>query len=663
MKISEKELLNALLEYIPDSIYFKDLKSRFIRVSRQLVNRFNVKSEEEIIGKTDFDFFTKEHALQAFNDEQEIIKTGKSIINKEEKETYEGKEEKWVLTTKVPFYNKEGKIIGTLGISKDITDKKRMEQQLVEERNKAEELAKKAMQADLLKSEFLANMSHEIRTPMNAILGFAEILRDQLKDPQHIKYIDIILSSGKTLLDLINDILDISKIEAGKMELQFRPVNPQELFLDISRIFSEKIQAKGLKFFTEIDEKLPKAILVDEVRLRQILFNLVGNAIKFTSKGYIELKVKGIYYSDRSKIDLIFSVKDTGIGISEEDKKDIFNYFQQSRNIDVKKYGGTGLGLAITKKLVNLMNGEIEVDSTVGKGTIFKVILRNVAVSSVEDMESSEVMINNLIKFKNQKVLVVDDIESNRLLLNKILSVYNLRILEANNGREAINIAKRNKPDLILMDLRMPVMDGYEAIKILKNDEELKKIPVIVLTASAMKSDEDQIKKINCEGYIRKPVKRTELLSEIRKYLEYEEEKIGLPEDFKASLTVDSLNKGSLQDELELEHRAPTGNGKIDNIESKTNILEKDTDKEKLVKAEGIVSKELIFELKNKILPALEKAKKELIVNDIEELAKQIKNIGLNNKNIKIVKFGEDLLTSVLDFNIESMINIIDSFY
>ncbi|MBU4450701.1 MAG: PAS domain-containing protein, partial [Actinobacteria bacterium] len=305
--ITDYEMLEALIQNIPDSIYFKDSQSRFIKVNKFLVNRLKASDELEVIGKTDFDFFTKEHAEKAFNDEQKIVKIGIPVVNKEEKETYENGEDKWVSTTKMPFKNKEGKIIGIFGISRDITVNKKIRKDLRAAKIEAERYAKKARQADKAKSTFLANMSHEIRTPMNAIMGFSEILREQLKNPEYIKYIDIILSSSKTLLALINDILDISKIEAGKMEIQLRPTDPHALFSDIARIFSEKMKEKGLGFITEIDERLPDAILLDEVRLRQILFNLVGNAIKFTSEGYIELKVKGKFYPDRSKIDLIFS--------------------------------------------------------------------------------------------------------------------------------------------------------------------------------------------------------------------------------------------------------------------------------------------------------------------------------------------------------------------
>ena len=488
----------------------------------------------------------------------------------------------------------------------------------------AEKSARKALVADNAKSEFLANMSHEIRTPMNAIIGFSEILRDQLKDPKYIKHIEIVLTSGKTLLGLINDILDLSKIEAGKMEFQYRPVDPHALFNDIARIFSVRLKSKGLRFITDIDEKLPKSLLLDEVRMRQILFNLVGNAVKFTMEGYVELKVKGVFYKDRSKIDLIFFVKDTGIGISEDDKKVIFDAFQQSRGQSIKKYGGTGLGLAITKKLVELMNGEISVDSIVGKGSIFKVMIKEVSVASVDHGLDEKKLLIEDISFHNQKALVVDDIESNRLLLNEILSIYGLHVLEATNGKEAINIAQSQNPDIILMDLRMPVMDGYEAIKILKSDNRLKNIPVIVLTASAMKSSEEDIKKINCDGYIRKPIRREELIFELKKYLEYS-----------------SVSE---------EEKVPDSKQKKEDFRVKTDMKAN----EKLP--------EIIDRLENEIFIKYSKIKKEFIINDIEDFAKEIQEFGKEYNLNLLVDWSKKLFEQASDFDLENLSGTLNDF-
>lgn len=620
---TDYEMLEALMQNIPDSIYFKDSQSRFIKVNKYLVNRFNASDESEMIGKTDFDFFTIKHAQKAYNDEQKIIKTGIPIINKEEKETLGNGEDRWVYTTKMPLKNRAGEIIGTFGISRDITANKKIGKDLEAAKIEAEKYAKKATESDEAKSAFLANMSHEIRTPMNAIMGFSEILREQLKNPEYIKYVDIILSSSKALLELINDILDISKIEAGKMEIQLRSTDPSAVFNDISRIFSQKIKEKGFGFITEIDQKLPPAILLDEVRLRQILFNLVGNAVKFTSEGYVELKVKGKFYPDKSKIDLIFSVKDTGIGISEENKKEIFNAFQQGKDQDLKKYGGTGLGLTITKKLVELMNGEIILESEIGKGSIFKVIIKEVSIAPIgsEEKNTDSDILN--IKFNNQKVLVADDIESNRLLLSKMLSVYNLKTIEASNGKEAISTAKRNNPDIIIMDLRMPVIDGYEAIKIIKNDKNLSKIPIIVLTASAMKSDEEEIKQIKCEGYLRKPVNRSKLIIELKKHLSYNIEN-----------NID-VKKAELKD-FSSGKKEEIISGKIPEILIKT-----------------------LEELKNNNLV---KIKNEFIINDIEDFAREIEKIGKKFKIDSLIKWAQKLLNQASEFDLTKISESINDF-
>jgi signal transduction histidine kinase/CheY-like chemotaxis protein len=494
----------------------------------------------------------------------------------------------------------------------------------VEQRTKEyREAARKAMIADSAKSEFLANMSHEIRTPMNAVMGFSEILREQVKEPKHLEYIDTILSSGKTLLGLINDILDLSKIEAGKMEFQYRPVDPHALFGDITRIFATKIKSKGLKFITDIDENLPASLLLDEVRIRQMLFNLVGNAVKFTTEGYIELKVSKVFHPDRSKIDLIFSVKDTGIGISVEDKKIIFDAFQQSKGQSTKLYGGTGLGLAITKKLVELMNGELTVGSTVGKGSIFTVKIKEVSVSSVEHSLEELRMESEDISFCNQKVLVVDDIQSNRLLLSEILSIYGLAVLEATNGKEAINIIKSQNPDIVLMDLRMPVMDGYEAIKILKGDSRLKNIPVIVLTASAMKTNEEDIKKIGSDGYLRKPISRPELLDELKKYLKF----VITPKD--EPITGSSRTAKDIKAEASL------------------------TSTDNLTKIKKLP--ELINMLENDAFIKYGKLKKEFIINDIEDFAEEIVELGRKYSAGLLSDWGKKLSGQAGSFDLENM--------
>ncbi len=536
------------------------------------------------------------------------MRTGKPILHKEEI-LFDGTKKRYVtlMITKVPLFNTGGKVIGLVGIASDITRIKETSWKLAASnkelkiaKKEAEILAQKAEDANNTKSKFLSNMSHEIRTPMNAILGFSELLESMIGDPKQKQYLSSILSSGRTLLALINDILDLSKIEAGKIELQYSAVNVENLINEMSAIFSAKTKEKELEFITEMDEKIPRVLNLDEVRIRQILFNVVGNAVKFTSSGYVKLKVDGIYHKDRSRIGLKFSVKDTGIGISTEDKKIIFGAFQQSRDQSIKEYGGTGLGLSITKRLVELMGGKIYVDSIIGKGTTFSIALNDIAVASVEDLkvkkEDSEV---DNIRFKSQVVLVVDDIKSNRFLIREILGQYNIKTIIAENGKAAVEMAKVHHPALILMDLNMPVMDGYEAIKILKKDKGLSSIPVIALTASAMKDEEEKVKNSKADGYVKKPVKRDKLLKVLSLYLEFTK-----PGD-KPKETVDKASS-----------------------KKRTSVVITPGIRKKLP--------ELISMLEGPMMGKWERANRTFIISDIKDFAIAINKLG-KKYNLKII--------------------------
>lgn len=414
-------------------------------------------------------------------------------------------------------------------LKQEIKEKEKIQKELEKERNNInslnEELKKAKDVAENIarqKSEFLANMSHEIRTPMNSVIGFTEILDKEIQNPLHKEYLSSIKKGGDSLLRIINDILDLSKIEAGKLEIKQESINPTNMFLEIESIFHSKIISKNITFIVEIDKTIPKYIIMDGVRIRQILFNLIGNAIKFTEKGHIKLKVENVYKDNiKSKIDLIFSVEDTGIGIDENNLKSIFNAFEQVKNQDVAKYGGTGLGLAICAKLVHMMNGEIEVQSEKNKGSIFRVILRDIPVSSMEEEIISNKLSASNIAFEKAQILVVDDVEENRKLVQASLKDYDIDLIMANNGQEALNKLKNISVDLILMDLRMPVMDGYEAAMIIKNDERLKNTPLIALTASVMGKDLEKVSKYGFDGYLRKPVILDDLIEELGKYLKY----------------------------------------------------------------------------------------------------------------------------------------------
>ena len=389
----------------------------------------------------------------------------------------------------------------------------------------AAEAREKAESANRSKSEFLANMSHEIRTPMNAILGFAELLEKKAVDEQNKEHLSIITDSGRTLLRLIDDILDLSKIEAGKLEIKYQPVALHAIFTDIKSMFSQKMEQKGLAFFMEIDLSLPAEVMLDEVRVRQVLFNLVGNAVKFTEEGYVKLSAHKLFLEEeRRTVGLTFSVEDTGIGIPKDQQGFIFDVFKQRDDQDISRYGGTGLGLSITKRLIEMMGGEISVKSELGKGSAFRVYFKDAAVPTLKELEESgkffDLNVEN-IGFEKALVLIVEDVEANRKLLKEMLQPTGVTIIEAVNGREGVLYAREYKPDLILMDIRMPVMDGYEATRTLKQDEELKKIPVIAITTSVMKGQEQKVKSVGCEMLLKKPVSKKKLIIEMMRFLPY----------------------------------------------------------------------------------------------------------------------------------------------
>lgn len=399
----------------------------------------------------------------------------------------------------------------------NLKNRQNLEQTLIREKENANT-------ANRAKSEFLANISHEIRTPMNSILGFSEVMLNTAQDEKQKNYVKTILDSGKTLLSLINDILDLSKIEAGRIEISPEPVDLRIIISEISQLFHHKLEEKGLDLNVHIQEEFPRTIVIDEVRIRQILLNLVGNAIKFTEQGSININVC-IMKDKNGSVDFAIAVKDTGIGIAPEQHDFVFESFHQSSGQDVRKYGGTGLGLPISKRLTELMRGNISLESEPGKGSTFTIELRDVKYSD-EILQSSELYNwdEHSVVFSKTSVMVVDDVPHNRKLVKTYLEEYDLDVYEVENGEMAIESAKAYKPGIIFMDIRMPGMNGYEATEMIKNDKSLSNIPIVALTASTMQSELEKITDL-FDGYLRKPVQKKSLVSEMTRFLKHEESK------------------------------------------------------------------------------------------------------------------------------------------
>lgn len=385
----------------------------------------------------------------------------------------------------------------------------------------------KAESANKAKSEFLANMSHEIRTPMNAVMGFTELLQYTELDPTQQTYITSIQTGAKGLMVIIDDILDLSKIEAGKFQLEYEAVDIHGFINDIKQLFNKDIKDKGLDFQLTIAPGLDSILVLDETRIRQIIFNLIGNAIKFTSEGHIHLSVEHQKSSDdETKIQLTIAIEDTGIGIDTDQINKIFNQFTQHEGQSNRQYGGTGLGLTICTKLAQMMGGSIQVSSALGQGSKFSLQLDNIEISKEGVVASAQT--EQQVNFEPATILLADDIQTNRRLIQEQFSNQPLTFIEAENGAIAVELAQKHKPDIILMDIRMPVMNGIDAARAIKQNTGTFHTPIIAVTASISQTPDDDIREDEFTDLIYKPVKKNTLVNILKTYLAYNLEQVQL---------------------------------------------------------------------------------------------------------------------------------------
>ncbi len=401
----------------------------------------------------------------------------------------------------------QGKIEYAISVFEDVTEIKKAEDELIVAKQKAEE-------SSVLKENFLANMSHEIRTPMNAIIGFTELLQKSQLEAKEKEYVDIIKSSGENLLHIINDILDISKIEARMMTFESFPLSVKELFYSIKVMLGQKAGAKNLSLVFTCDPGVPDILIGDAKRLTQILINLVNNAIKFTEKGSVEVFADLLSENENSCV-IQFIVKDTGIGISHDKFDRIFERFEQAELNTSHKYGGTGLGLSIAKQMVDLQGGEMMVKSTPGMGTEFSFTLpfqkSNTQPDTIIAPTLKEFDMSELSEFK---ILLAEDSIVNAKLITSLFAQYNIKVDLAGNGLEAIEKIKNSYYDLILMDMEMPEMNGYEATTVLRNELH-NPIPIIAMTAHAMAGEIEKCLNLGMNDYISKPINAKLLFEKI----------------------------------------------------------------------------------------------------------------------------------------------------
>ena len=523
----ERNLLRALMDNLPDHIFVKDVNSRFVLANTATLHSLGASNLEEVVGKSDFDFLQRELAEQFFHDEQVVCRSGQPLVNREELLIDRSGQRKWLSTTKVLLRDGTGAPIGLVGMSHDISGRKKMEEQW----RQAKETAEVANRA---KSEFLARMSHEIRTPMNGILGMTELALETDLTAEQREYLQMVKNSAHGLLTVINDILDFSKIEAGKMELEYAPFALRDSLDDAVRTLGLRAQQKGLELACRIGSDVPDRLVGDLGRLRQVIVNLVGNAIKFTESGEVIVRVSLENESESltrvelpfastpaAPIFLSFEVADTGIGIPVDKQRLIFEPFEQVEGGDTRRFGGTGLGLAISSQLVAMMGCRLEVRSPLfrdrnrGHGSRFFFTAPFTPAQGTQPSLPAEPS-----DMRDLPILVVDDNASNLSILHEMLSSWRMKPTTVEGGQQALDELRRaaaaGEPyPLVLIDSQMPRMDGFELAGRLQNQTDVVGDTILMLVSSDRQGGGDRCRECGAKATLMKPIKQSELFNTI----------------------------------------------------------------------------------------------------------------------------------------------------
>jgi len=550
-----EQFLNAIVENIPIMLFVKDAKElRFTRFNKAGEDLLGI-SRKSMINKNDYDFFPHDEADFFTLKDKEVLDSGKLVDIPDEPIKTRFKGERRLHTKKIPLFNEKGQPEYLLGISEDITERLKFEKALREseallskanehleeqvilrtdELNKAkkdleenqkrlEKALKEAESANNAKSIFMANMSHEIRTPMNGIIGMSNLaLKTDLNYKQR-NYIEKVHRSAEYLLEILNDILDFSKIEAGKVEIEKINFKLNKILENVCNLLTFKAKGKELiSIRFDIPSNLPAVLVGDSLRLEQILLNLGDNAVKFTEIGKIIFSIKIISQNDK-KIQIQFSVQDSGIGISEEQKAKLFKSFSQADSSTTRKFGGTGLGLVICKNLVELMGGEIFLESEVNVGSRFYFTLPFEIGTADNALNNSLIsksnFLNDINLLQGANVLMAEDNDINQEIVFDLLNSIGVNVSVVENGQHALKILEKESFDGILMDCQMPVMDGYEATKEIRKQDRFKNLPIIAMTANVMPGDKEKALEIGMNDYISKPIKPEEMFAIMARWI------------------------------------------------------------------------------------------------------------------------------------------------